>query len=116
LGVDRIITGEVSKVGSIISLNIKMVNVEEGNNMLSHVIDIKGEMQDVLRGGCFEMAQIFSGRKKTEGERSILTVEKSRVWPWVVGGVAFVGLGVGGTILFLTMNKNEGKTDEYDIQ
>ncbi|HSQ41124.1 MAG TPA: CsgG/HfaB family protein [Fibrobacteraceae bacterium] len=116
LGVDRILTGEVSKVGDIISLNIKMVDVEKGNNLLSHVIDIKGELQDVLRGGCYEMAQIFSGQKKPENERSVLTAEKSSVWPWIIGGVAIVGLGVGGTILYLNMNKDEGKSDEYDIQ
>ena len=116
LGVDLIITGDVSKVGDIISLNVKMVDVEKGNNVLSHVIDIKGELQDVLRGGCYEMAMIFSGKKKPENERSVLTAEKSSVWPWIIGGVAIVGLGVGGTVLYLNMNKDEGKTDEYDIQ
>ena len=112
LGVDRIITGEVSKVGDIVSMNLKMVDVEKGNNVLSHALDIKGSMQDVLHGGCYEMAQIFSGRQKPNGERSILTVEKSSVWPWIVGGLGVVAIGAG---TYVVLNKDSSKRADYTV-
>jgi len=112
LGVDRIITGEVSKMGDIISLNLKMVDVEKGNNTLSHVIDIKGELQDVLRGGCYEMAQIFSGKKKPESDRTILTAEKSNAWPWILGGVGLVAIGAG---TYIVLNSGSSKRSDYTV-
>ena len=94
LGVDKIITGEVSKMGDLITLNVKMVDVEKGSNELSHALDIQGTLQDVLRGGCYEMAQIFGGKKQPAGEHSVLAVQKMTIWPWLVGGVGIVAAGV----------------------
>jgi TolB-like protein len=114
LGVDRIITGTLTKVDKLYTLNLKMVDVGSGQNILSHALDIRGSLEDVMRGGCLEMAQIFAGLKKPTDSNVVLTAEKGSVWPWIIGGVAVVGLGVGGVILY--MNQDEGTTDEYDIQ
>lgn len=116
LGVDRIVNGTLTKVGTLYTLNLKMVDVGSGQNILSHALDIRGSLEDVMRGGCYEMALIFSGLKKPAEEHSVLTAEKGSVWPWIIGGVALVGLGVGGTILYVNQGKDEGTVDEYDIQ
>lgn len=108
LGVERIIVGEVGKVGKILTFNLKMVDVGSGANLKSHALDIKGGMDDLLRAGAWEMAQIFSGRKKPASDRSILTAEKTRVWPWVVGG-AVVLAGAAVAIVYLLQDKPETK-------
>lgn len=106
LGVERIIVGEVGKVGKILTFNLKMVDVGSGANVKSHALDIKGGMDDLLRAGAWEMAQIFSGRKKPASDRSILTAEKTRVWPWVVGGTVVIA-GAAVAIVYLLQTKNE---------
>lgn len=106
LGVERIIVGEVGKVGKILTFNLKMVDVGSGTNLKSHALDIKGGMDDLLRAGAWEMAQIFSGRKKPASDRSILTAEKTRVWPWVVGGTVVLA-GAAVAIVYLLQDKSE---------
>ena len=113
LGVDRIISGDIGKVGDMITMNLKLVDVENGANLMSHAIDIKGDLQTVLRGGCYEMAQIFAGLKKPGSDRTVLTAEKSSVWPWIVGGVAVLGLGAG-SLVYLQSQNNKSTLDEYD--
>lgn len=108
LGVERIIVGEVGKVGKILTFNLKMVDVGSGANLKSHALDIKGGMDDLLRAGAWEMAQIFSGRKKPASDRSILTAEKTRVWPWVVGGTVVLA-GAAVAIVYLLQDKPETK-------
>ncbi len=98
LGVERIINGSVGKAGKIISINLKMVNVGSGANVMSHALDIKGDMGTVMRGGCFEMAQIFSGKKKPTNDHTVLAAEKP-VWPWIVGGTAVVAGGAVAAII-----------------
>jgi len=109
LGVERIVVGEVGKVGRILTFNLKMVDVGSGANLKSHALDIKGGMDDLLRGGAWEMAQIFSGRKKPGSDHSVLTAEKARVWPWIVGGAVVVA-GAAVAIVYLLQNKNETAT------
>jgi TolB-like protein len=106
LGVERIIVGEVGKVGKLLTFNLKMVDVGSGANLKSHALDIKGGMDDLLRAGAWEMAQIFSGRKKPASDRSILTAEKTRVWPWIVGGTVVVA-GAAVAIVYLLQDKGE---------
>ena len=109
LGVDRIITGSINKVDKLYTLNLKMVDVESGKNIISHAIDIRGSMEDVMCGGCYEMAQIFSGLKKPENDHTVLTAEKTSLWPWIVGGLGVVAIG-GGTYIVLNQKKGTETT------
>ncbi|MEK7393522.1 MAG: DUF2380 domain-containing protein [Fibrobacterota bacterium] len=103
LGVERIVVGEVGKVGNLLTFNLKVVDVGTGQNLQSHALDVKGGMDALLRAGAWEMAQIFSGKKKPASEHSVLTVEKPRVWPWVVGGTVVVA-GAAVAIVYLIQN------------
>ncbi|MEN9309816.1 MAG: Curli production assembly/transport component CsgG [Fibrobacterota bacterium] len=114
LGVERIVVGEVGKVGNLLTFNLKVVDVGTGQNLQSHALDVKGGMDVLLRAGAWEMAQIFSGKKKPASEHSVLTVEKPRVWPWVVGGTVVVA-GAAVAIVYLIQNppeSNKKKTVE----
>lgn len=102
LGVERIVVGEVTKVDKILTLNLKMVDVGSGANLRSHALDIKGGMDALLRGGAWEMAQIFSGRKTPTSDHSVLTADKQRVWPWLVAGTVVVAGATVAVVYLLT--------------
>lgn len=111
LGVERIVVGEVTKVDKILTLNLKMIDVGTGANLRSHALDIKGGMDALLRGGAWEMAQIFSGKKVPASDRSVLTAEKQHVWPWVVAGTVVVA-GATVAVVYLLNQDNSSSTSE----
>jgi TolB-like protein len=113
LGVDRIITGTITKVERLYTINLRMVHVGTGQNELSHALDIRGTLEDVLRGGCYEMAQIFAGLKEPTASHTVLTTEQPSIWPWVVGGVGVLALGIG-SYMVLYNNDNQDEVVEYD--
>ncbi len=108
-GVGHVITGSISKINNLYSMNLKMVNVKNGQNELSHTLDVTGGIENVIREGCFEMAQIFSGIKKTTSARSTLAEKKPLVWPWVAGGVALTA-GVVTAVVILMQPNDTKKT------
>jgi TolB-like protein len=110
LGVELIVNASVSKVGDVISLNMKMVDVGSGKNIMSHALDIRGDLQTVLRGGCYEMAQIFSGKKAPIDSHTVLA-EESTLWPWIVGGVAVL---TGGVVIAVVLSGG-GTPDDYTV-
>ena len=83
--------------------------------MRSHALDIKGGMDALLRGGAWEMAQIFSGRKTPSGDHSVLTEDKQRVWPWVVAGTAVVA-GATVAVVWLLNDDNSSGNGKTSIQ
>jgi TolB-like protein len=111
LGVERIVVGEVTKVDKILTLNLKMIDVGTGANLRSHALDIKGGMDALLRGGAWEMAQIFSGKKVPTSDRSVLTTEKQHVWPWVVAGTVVVA-GATVAVVYLLNQDNSSSTSQ----
>lgn len=114
LGVDRIITGTLTKVDKLYTLNLKMVDVGSGQNSLSHALDIRGSLEDVMRGGCYEMAQIFAGLKKPTDSHTVLTAEKGSVWPWIIGGTAVVA-GAVVAVVVLTQDDSAQTSDKKAV-
>lgn len=108
LGVEFLISGEISQVDNVISMNLKMVDLSSGANQKSHALDIKGGLSSVLSGGCYEMAQIFAGLKQPTTSHTVLSAEKSSPWPWIVGGVALVAAGVTTAVL---LTQDDGAKD-----
>jgi len=106
LGVERIITGEVTRMDKLWSLTLRMVDVGTGAVAASHVLDIKGKLETVLRGGCPEMAEIIAGKKQPTGTRTVLAEEKTGVspWVWVASGTVLVGGGVAAALLLTQDN------------
>lgn len=107
LSVDGIFTGELSRVGKTWSLSVKRTNVGTGQTEFSHVLDISGSLEDVLRGGCAEMAAIASGRKKPGKDHTVLVAKGSApIWPWIAGGVVVAGGAVATAILLSQDNSS----------
>lgn len=114
LGVDRIITGEVSRSGKLWSMTVRMVDVGSGALVRSHVLDIKGSFETVLRGGCPEMAEILSGKKLPPESRTVLAEEKSNTWIWILGGAVIAGGGAATAFLLLdTKDESAQKETQY---
>lgn len=100
LGVQKLFLGEVSRVGGLLTLTVRRVDVGTGRSETSHSLDIRGNVEDVLRLACREMALIASGVKSPDGDRSVLVAEKKNtLWPWLVGGAVVVGGGVTAAVL-----------------
>mgnify|MGYP002362820430 CR=1 FL=1 len=100
LAVRWIVTGELSKIGKTWSLSVKRTDVGTGRTLFSHVLDIQGSLEDVLRGGCTEMAKIASGSKKPSQQRTVLVAKSgSSLWPWIAGGVVLAGGAATAAIL-----------------
>lgn len=115
LGVERIVVGEVSKVDKILTLNLKMVDVGSGANLRSHALDIKGGMDALLRGGAWEMAQIFSGKKTPSSDHSVLTADKQRVWPWLVAGTVVVAGATVAVVYLLTGEESSSESGKKTV-
>lgn len=98
LGVQSLFIGEVGQIDGVWSLSVKRTDVGTGQTVFSHVLDIKGDKADLLRGGVTRMARIASGREKPGQDRTILVAERP-LWPWIVGGATLVGGGVVAAIL-----------------
>jgi len=106
LSVQGIFTGELSRTGKTWSLSVKRTDVGSGQTQFSHVLDIEGSLEDVLRGGAPEMALIASGKKKPENNHTVLVAKKEgSLWPWVAGGVAVAG-GATAAAILLTQDKS----------
>lgn len=115
LGVERTISGSITKTADLISLDLKMVDVTTGASKLSHALDIKGDYQLVLRGGTYEMAQIFAGKKKPDAGRTVLAADSKLLWPWLVaGGALLVGGGVAAWAV--TQGSTTSSRPNYTIE
>lgn len=100
LAVRWIVTGELARIGKTWSLSVKRTDVGTGRTVFSHVLDIQGSLEDVLRGGCPEMAKIASGSKKPSQQHTVLVAKSNgSVWPWIAGGVVLAGGAATAAIL-----------------
>jgi len=106
LSVRSVFTGELSQVDGIWSLSVRRTDVASGRTVFSHVLDIRGGLDDVLRGGCAEMASIASGQKRPERDRTVL-VARRPLWPWIAGGLVVAG---GATAAVLLLNSSKAST------
>lgn len=107
LGVERIVSGELTHMGKLWSLTIRQVDVGTGALVVSHVLDIEGSLATVLRGGCPQMADIVSGRSKPVESRTVLQEKSATPWLWIAGGATIL---TGGVIAALVLTRNDEST------
>lgn len=110
LGVERIVSGELTHMGKLWSLTVRQVDVGTGALVTSHVLDIKGTLETVLRGGCPQMADIISGRSKPTENRTVLQEKSSNTWLWVAGGAAIATGGVVAAAILLSRDQNTAES------
>lgn len=114
LSVQGIFTGELSQVDGIWSLSVRRTDVASGRTVFSHVLDIRGGLDEVLRGGCAEMASIASGQKRPERDRTVLEARRP-LWPWIAGGLAVAG-GTAAAVVLLNSSKSSPKASGTAVE
>lgn len=97
LGVDKIVSGSLGKVGGVYSLNVKMLDVGTGKILQSHAVDVSGDLSLVLTQGCRQLAQKLTAQ---DSESSTASLSGNKVW-WIAGGAALLATAGIGTYLFL---------------
>jgi len=97
LGVDQVITGSVGKVGNVYTLNVKLIDVQTGAILRSHVVDVDGDLSKLLVYGCKESARGLLGLEPKE------TLPKERNGGWKVWGAVGVAAfaTIGGIVYYL---------------
>lgn len=111
LGIDRIVVGSVGLVGSTYSLNLRIVDVSNGEALRSSSRNHRGSIDDVLTDLVPIAVLDLSREMDAKGAKPVSRTsepEKSKpIWPWIVGGTTvLVGGGVAAAIL-LTADKTE---------
>lgn len=109
LGVERIVSGELTHMGKLWSLTVRQVDVGTGALVTSHVLDIQGSLETVLRGGCPQMADILSGRSKPTENRTVLQEKSNNTWMWIAGGAA---IATGGVVAAILLSRDQGTTTQ----
>ena len=81
--------GSVGKVGSVYSLNVRLVSVQTGEILQTQVADVQGDLARLLTQGCQNVAQ---GLAHPQGQTP--EIKKTSWWLW--GGHPSRGHRVGG--------------------
>jgi hypothetical protein len=99
LGVRSIIAGDIGKIGSVFTIDIRMIDVETSNIVRTVNRDYRGDVEgllDIMKTIAFE----FAGKKGA----SVTQIEKKgNRWLWIAGGAAVIGGGV-----YVILDKKSG--------
>ncbi len=118
LGVRKMVTGTVGKIGSLFSISLRLVNVSTGKIEQTAAIEIKGSIEDVLVQGIPDAVKGLTDgmgikstiQTKSEGEDRGKS-NKKKIGTIITATGA--GLSAGATVIFLVqMNQNKSKYDE----
>lgn len=119
LGVDGIVSGDLSRQGSGWCFSLWYVDVATGKVVFSHVMDVEGGLGNVYANGFREMAGYLGGESRPQGNRTTIPGRLHGYWPWVVGGIAVGGaIAVVAVVLFgdeESSDSGEGKNPPDQI-
>ncbi|RMF07985.1 MAG: DUF2380 domain-containing protein [Candidatus Neomarinimicrobiota bacterium] len=79
IGVDQIIAGSVSKVGTVYSISARVVSVETGEIVHIATYDHEGQIGDLLKFGMRDVAYQLSGQKEVSAEPATPVQESPRM-------------------------------------
>lgn len=99
LGVDRLVSGSLGKIGSVYTLNVKLLDVASGRILDSRAIDIEGDLSLVLTQGCAQIAQQLAS--DSTDNKKVVSQSGHKGW-WIAGGVAILTAAGIGTYLVLS--------------
>lgn len=106
IGADKLIHGTVSKVGSLFSVTINLVDVESGSILKSIARDEPGGIESLFAGGLQKMAMELTGATDSTPKPSYKTAY------WVGGGI--LATAVAGFAVFFLATEPEKKVNYVD--
>jgi hypothetical protein len=102
VGAREVFAGTVSQGVETWRLEVTGTNVESGQTVFDHLIEMYGSFDDLAGRGCYRMARMASGRESSDNNYTVLDGGGGgHVWPWVVGGVAVAAGGAAAAVLLL---------------
>lgn len=102
LGVDRIVVGSLGKIGSVYSLEVRLLNVETGEVMVSQSVDYDGAVEGLLQGPVRGLALRLSGKEIPPDVLASMKAppkKSSRLGLRLALGAGALGVGILGVIL-----------------
>lgn len=95
LSVERIVQARLRRTEGHWEFSARLLDVGTGQILVSHILEIHGNPETVLQGGCREMAAILASRKQPKSSRTALEAKRP-LWPWLTaGGILLAGGGAG---------------------
>lgn len=91
LGVQQMVTGDVGKLGGVITIDIRVFDIQSGKILSAHQSDYKGNVEGLL-GLIRSIAQKIAGTYKEEKKGKF-------PWLWVSAGAVVLG---GAAVLLLS--------------
>jgi len=111
LNVDHIVAGSVCQIGSLYSINLRLISVETAKTEKSVVVDYQGEVEQVLASQMKEAALELAG-KEGGGKASIVSSSLSlQTIDGPLPGMTFAKILAG----FFIMGSNDGNSDEKPV-
>lgn len=114
LGVDKIFTGSVSKIGSLYTLNVRRIDVSTGRVESQHAIDSDGGIEETLTKSCKEMATKFTQETASKAEAAS-EKKSSHLWLWIGGGVLVAGGITAAILLSQPKTVHKSTTETRDL-
>ncbi|GAB4292645.1 MAG: hypothetical protein Kow0090_06650 [Myxococcota bacterium] len=133
LGVDRLVTGVLGRLGNSFLINVKLLNIRDATveKQVSH--RIKAESEEALLDALPEIAEELFGKSSERGkEGHIVKTEKreekvekvgaekemeselieeegggASIWAWIIGGAGAAALGAGAGFGFFALKMKE---------
>ncbi len=73
IGVEQMIGGSISKVGSVYSVSVRIISVETGEIVKTGTYDYEGNIGNLLRFGMKNVAMILTGTRSKETSQTVAT-------------------------------------------
>lgn len=102
LGVQQMVTGEVGKIGNVITIDIRVFDIQTGKIISAHQSDYGGNVSGLL-GLIRSIAQKIAGTYKEEKKSTF-------PWLWISAGVVVLG----GATAALLLSGGDGGGDDTD--
>jgi len=111
LNVDHIVAGSVCQIGSLYSINLRLISVETSKTEKSVAVDYQGEVEQVLASQMKEAALELAGRERGGKRKIPFNFDTSSNISEIVPEMTFVIIPAGS----FQMGSNDGDSDEKPV-
>ena len=111
LGVNHIVAGSVSKIGSLYTITLRLVSVETSKTVRAIAVDYKGEVEELASSKMQEAALKLAGQQDLEKPQTSSFSSDTQTIAGPLQRMTFVKIPAGSFI----MGSNDGESDEKPV-